>query len=321
MTVSSEPFANRLRKNLSKFKKWAQQSDLEAYRLYDRDMPEYAFAVDWYAGSVVLHYFDRRSQPKLYTAEHDEVRAKQEIDAALEAVEQVCAVSRDQIFLKRRKQRDDGEQYEKLQTKGATKIVREQGLQFHVNLSDYLDTGLFLDHRITRKMVREMSNEKRVLNLFAYTGAISVYASAGGAKEVVTVDMSNTYLDWARENFRINGISEQANPLIRADVLKYLRDNKESNSLFDLIIVNPPSFSNSKKMEGFFDVQMHHKDLLLDCECLLKPGGKILFSNNLRTFKLDGEIEREWRVEDISVKTIPADFRNDRIHKAWILSP
>jgi 23S rRNA (cytosine1962-C5)-methyltransferase len=321
VNMSTEAFENRLRKNFAKFKKWAERNDLEAYRLYDRDMPEFAFAVDIYLDVVVLQYFDRRSQPKIYSLEADEVKAQAEISSGLEAVGRVLGVPQDKIFLKRRKKREDGSQYEKLHSRAVTRVVREQGLRFLVNVSDYLDTGLFLDHRVTRSLVRSMSSGKRVLNLFAYTGSISVYANAGGASEVVTVDMSNTYLDWARENFTLNGMSAEGNPLVRADVLRYLEEQKETNSFFDLIVVDPPSFSNSKKMSGVFDVQEHHVGLLKSCEDILKPGGKILFSNNLRSFKLCPEISREWRLEDISEKTIPEDFRNEKIHKAWILCP
>ncbi len=285
MSVSTEAFENRLRKNRQKLAKWAARNDLDAYRLYDRDMPEFAFAVDIYGDAVVLQYFDRRAQPKLFSPQADEAKAREEIAAGIAAVTAVLQVPRENVFLKRRKLREDGEQYEKVESKSVTRVMRENGSQFLVNLSDYLDTGLFLDHRITRSLVKQMSAGKRVLNLFAYTGSISVYANAGGASEVVTVDMSNTYLDWARENFRLNNIDETKNPLVRADVLRFLQEKKGCDDFFDLIVVDPPSFSNSKKMVGVFDVQEHHKQLLLDCEEILKPGGKILFSNNLRSFK------------------------------------
>ncbi len=319
--MQTEAFENRLRKNITRLKKWAERNDLQVYRVYDRDMPEFAFSVDVYGDAVVLHYFDRRPQPQIYAPEADESKAQLEIAAGTDAVSRVLGVSPNRIFLKRRRQREVCAQYEKLQSRGVTRIVREQGLRFLVNLSDYLDTGLFLDHRVTRSLVRNMSLGKRVLNLFAYTASMSVYANAGGASEVVTVDMSNTYLDWARENFGLNGMSVDANPLVRADVLRFLEEQKHGSSFFDLILVDPPSFSNSKKMSGVFDVQEHHAGLLKSCEDILRPGGKILFSNNLRSFKLDPEITRDWRVEDISEKTIPEDFRNEKIHKAWILSP
>jgi 23S rRNA (cytosine1962-C5)-methyltransferase len=318
---ATEAFENRLRKNRAKLSKWVSKNDLQAYRVYDRDMPEFPYAVDLYADAAVLHYFDRRPQPKLYSPDADEKRAEEEIQSGVNALCKVFSLSANLVFVKRRRLREGGLQYEKLEAQKVTRVVREQGLRFLVNLSDYLDTGLFLDHRLTRSLVRGMSAGKRVLNLFAYTGSISVYAHAGGASEVVTVDMSNTYLDWARENFLLNGISLEKNPLVRADVLRFLEEKREGTDFFDLIVLDPPSFSNSKKMSGVFDVQLHHGTLLRDCESILKPGGKILFSNNLRSFQLDKEITRDWRVEEISAKTIPEDFRNEKIHKAWIFSP
>jgi 23S rRNA G2069 N7-methylase RlmK/C1962 C5-methylase RlmI len=321
MVFVIEPFVNRLQKNYAKLAKWAQKNEIGAWRLYDRDMPEYPFAVDIYGDAAVFHYFDRRPQPKLFSPEADALRAREEYVPGLKAVAEFLKIPERNVFLKRRKIREDGEQYEKVGTVSQTRVISEHGLKFLVNLSDYLDTGLFLDHRKTRVLVRSLSEGKRVLNLFAYTGAISVHAAAGGASEVTTLDLSNTYLDWAKENFRLNGFVGDNYKFIREDTLRFLSDTRYGVLKYDLIVVDPPSFSNSKKMEGYFDVQEHHVDLLRSAAALLSPGGTILFSNNLRGFVFDAELAKEWSVQNITSRTIPEDFRNERIHHAFLVKP
>lgn len=302
------PFLNRMKKNLNKIRTWSVRQQCDAYRVYDRDIPEYAVSIDFYAGSIVVY---RYLNPQF--VQRDDERF---VDI-LAAVQELFKVDQSQIFVKERSRQKGSAQYERLGEESVLQIVTEFGLKFIVNLSDYLDTGLFLDHRLSRHWVYKNSSNLRVLNLFCYTGSVSVHAACGGAQRVVSVDLSARYLDWARDNFVANQIDTMPHEFVRADVCQWLSACRES---FDLIFIDPPSFSNSKKMVSNFDVQRDHATLLRQCAHLLSDRGRVFFSNNLRSFKLDPTLLADFLVSDISKSTIPQDFKNQLIHKAWILS-
>ena len=303
-------FANRLLKNCKKIEKWAQQQGLDAYRFYDADLPEYNLAVDRYADYIVVQEY---AAPKNI----DPQKARQRLLDAVTATLNVTGIATDKLVLKVRQKQKGSNQYEKLANKGDYFFVHEYGAKLWVNLTDYLDTGLFLDHRLTRKMVGEMAKGKDFLNLFAYTGSCSVHAILGGAKTSTTVDMSNTYLNWAEQNFILNNIKGRQHKLIQADCLQWLANAKGE---YDLIFVDPPTFSNSKRMENSWDVQRDHLHLLTQLSKLLRRNGTIIFSNNKRGFKMDlaGLAQRGLRAENISERTLPLDFqRNPHIHNCW----
>ena len=311
-TDDNHEFANRLRKNLKRLKAWIKRSDTNAYRVYDADLPHYNVAIDIYNDWVVVQEY---AAPKDVPAE----KAKQRLQEALIHIPKVLGIPASKMSVKVRRQTKGKEQYEKVDKKGHKVIVHENQAQFYINPSDYLDVGLFLDHRDTRLLFKQQCAKKDVLNLFAYTGSVSVHAAQGNAKSVMTVDMSNTYLDWAKENFALNNLSG-AYQFEQADCLKWL---KRQHGQYDLMFIDPPSFSNSKRMDDTWDVQRDHASLLSDAKACLKPAGKIFFSTNLRQFKLDVDALEElgFTIEDITQKTIPEDFkRNQKIHKCWILS-
>ena len=304
-------FSNRLTKNLVKTTKWLKIQNTNCYRIYDADLPEYNVAVDRYAGYLVVQEY---SAPK----DVPEHKAKRRVQEVMLALPQVTGINSNKIILKVREQQKGTNQYQKVSQRKETIEVFENGARFQVNLYDYLDTGLFLDHRVTRQLFQQKSKSKDVLNLFAYTGSFSVHAALGGAKSVTTVDMSNTYIDWAKENFKINKLTG-AYEFIQADCLTWL---KRHNGKYDLMFIDPPSFSNSKRMEGTWDVQRDHIALITDALTCLNTGGEILFSNNLRQFKLDEVALKEigLSIEDISKQTLPEDFqRNPKIHHCWSL--
>jgi 23S rRNA (cytosine1962-C5)-methyltransferase len=289
-------FENRLTKNWRHFSKWAQRRELDAYRIYDRDMPEYPWAIDWYAGEVVASWFPSR---------RDREREGPPADQ-LEAIRRV--IEPGEVHLKLRAPKAWGlEQYEREARREHIKIVRENALRFEVNLSDYLDTGLFLDHRDTRARVRAEAKDKRFLNLFAYTGAFSVYAAAGGASSTTSVDLSPHYCDWAKRNLKLNDLT---GTIISADVLGWLEIDRGP---FDLIVLDPPSFSTSKKMERRFEVQRDHRWLIERVRELLTPGGTLYFSTNFRDFELDARVTG---ATELTPRSLPEDFRPG-IHRAW----
>lgn len=312
----SESFANRLKKNDKKFKADAKRAGVDCYRIYDADIPEYNVAVDRYADCVVIFEY---APPKSV----DEVVAKKRLADVMLLTPKVLEVPASKIALKVRERKKGTNQYNKMDKRDETFVVQEYGVKLWVNIHDYLDTGVFLDHRITRKMVGELSRGKSVLNLFAYTGAASVHAAIGGAKSVTTVDMSNTYLDWAKRNFELNGLGKGIKArqfeFVQSDVLAWIDQGADK---FDVIFVDPPTFSNSKRMDKTFDVLRDHGDMLVKLSAMLNPGGCIIFSNNHRRFKIDREkLEQAGMViEDISAKTIDFDFkRNPKIHNCWML--
>ena len=303
-------FANRLGKNAKHYLKWARRHNIEAWRLYDRDIPQFPFAIDVYGGQIHLQEYDTGwlMQPEEYETWLSEV---------LEAVAFITGFAPADIHLKRRERQKGTQQYEKTGKAGADFIVHEHGRRFWVNLEKYLDTGLFLDHRNTRQRVGEMAAGKRFLNLFAYTGSFSVYAATGGAAASETVDLSNTYLDWARRNFELNGIDEARHQIVRADVFQYLQAAAQAGKTFDLIVMDPPSFSNSKKMLDILDIQRDHLRLIDGAMALLASDGLLFFSNNLRSFALDEAVAQKYAVKEISKQSVPEDFRNKKIHQCW----
>ncbi|PIT08277.1 class I SAM-dependent methyltransferase [Snodgrassella communis] len=303
-------FVNRLGKNIKHLRKWAQRQGLEAWRMYDRDIPKYPFAIDIYAEHVHLQEYDtgwlmRQSEYEDWLTE------------VIDAVVFVTGLSREHIHLKRRQRQKGKEQYEKTGAEGTDFVIYEYGRAFWVNLDKYLDTGLFLDHRHTRQKVGSMAAGKRFLNLFAYTGSFSVYAATGGALSSETVDLSNTYLQWARRNFELNKLDMHAHQIVRADVFQYLQLAAEQKKQFDLIMLDPPSFSNSKKMLDILDIQRDHEKLIDGAMSLLSSQGVLFFSNNLRSFRLNSALEQRYQIRNISRKTLPEDFRNARIHQCW----
>ncbi|HZT03905.1 MAG TPA: bifunctional 23S rRNA (guanine(2069)-N(7))-methyltransferase RlmK/23S rRNA (guanine(2445)-N(2))-methyltransferase RlmL [Steroidobacteraceae bacterium] len=316
-TPGARMFANRLEKNLKRLRSWANRAGVTCYRLYDADMPEYAFAIDVYQtiGPEETWLYAQEYAPP---AEIEEEAVRRRRGEALSALPGVAGVSPEHIKLRTRRRTPRGEQYGKVAEQGKFHTVLEGGLRFLVNFDDYLDTGLFLDHRITRARLREAAAGRRFLNLFAYTGTASVYAAAGGAVTTTSVDLSRTYLDWAQRNLALNGVGPEAHELIQADCLEWLRDDARGRECYDLIFLDPPTFSNSKRMQGVLDIERDHPALIEACMGLLAPGGLMVFSTNAQRFKLDPALAARYAIRDISAATLPRDFeRNPRIHRCF----
>lgn len=312
-------FANRLGKNLKRLRGWAERNAVSCYRVYDADMPEYAFAIDRYQteqDAATWLYVQEYAAPR--SIDPQAVRRRRaEVLATLPAV---TGVPRERIKLRTRRRTRRGEQYEKLGGEGAFHVVCEGGLKFQVNFTDYLDTGLFLDHRLTRERLRRAAQDARFLNLFAYTGAATAYVACAGARTTTSVDLSNTYLQWARRNLALNAISDERHEFVQADCLRWLDEAVRARARYDLIFLDPPTFSNSKRMQRVLDVQRDHGELIGQCMQLLAPGGVLVFSTNAQRFRLDGALERDYVVRDISAQTLPPDFqRNQRIHRCFEL--
>ncbi|QSX35710.1 bifunctional 23S rRNA (guanine(2069)-N(7))-methyltransferase RlmK/23S rRNA (guanine(2445)-N(2))-methyltransferase RlmL [Shewanella sedimentimangrovi] len=306
-------FANRIKKNAKQLDKWAKREGIDSYRLYDADIPEYNVAVDRYLDHLVV-------QEYAAPAAIPEAVSKRRVTDVLLALPRALGVDPENIILKTRERQKGTSQYQKLDMEKLELVTTEYGCRFKLNLSDYLDTGLFLDHRLTRKLVGEKAKDRDVLNLFAYTGSASVHAAKGGAKSVTTVDMSNTYLNWAKDNFMLNGLVGRQYQFIQADCLQWLAECEQK---FDLIFIDPPTFSNSKRMEDSFDVQRDHVKLLSALKKLLNPGGEILFSNNKRKFKMDMDAMAAagLQVVNIDDKVLPMDYqRNPQIHNCWLVT-
>jgi 23S rRNA (guanine2445-N2)-methyltransferase / 23S rRNA (guanine2069-N7)-methyltransferase len=316
LTPGAGMFANRLRKNLKHLSKWAKREGISCYRLYDADMPEYAVAVDLYQGERLWAHVQEYEAPR----DVDPSKAAVRLQEALAAVPAVLEIPAAQMFFKVRRRQRGKAQYEKLAEERQFHEVGEGGLRFLVNLGDYLDTGLFLDHRLTRARVRALARGRHFLNLFAYTGTATVYAAAGGAASTTSLDLSRTYIEWARKNLALNGYSEARHRCMQADCLSWLKEAAKEKKRYGLIFLDPPSFSNSARMEASFDVQRDHAALIRDAVRLLSPEGVLIFSNNLRSFKLDQEALSDLAIEDITRDTIPEDFaRNPRIHRCWTI--
>ncbi|MDX1705013.1 bifunctional 23S rRNA (guanine(2069)-N(7))-methyltransferase RlmK/23S rRNA (guanine(2445)-N(2))-methyltransferase RlmL [Pseudidiomarina sp.] len=308
----SNDLANRLRKNYQKLEKWASKEGVSAWRLYDADMPEYNAAVDVYNDYLVIQEY---AAPK----DIPEAVAKERLWFLLDTLAQELPFNAEKMTLKVRQRQIGKQQYQKQQPRGLTTVVNEYDAQFMVNLSDYLDTGLFLDHRWARQELARLSAGKTVLNLFAYTCTASVHAALAGAKQVVSVDLSKTYLNWGEDNFRLNKIDTRQHQFVQADCLTWLREQRPQQR-FDVIFLDPPTFSNSKRMDDVLDVQRDHPLLLKLAARLLKDNGVILFSNNKRRFKLDEEALAELylKAEDLTQRSIPLDFsRNKNIHHLY----
>lgn len=323
-------FTNRLTKVFRHLSKQAKRLGVSCYRVYDHDLPEFPFCIELYGDKLYMAEYKRRHG--MTEEEHDDW-----IEKSIVVVSKILSISKDDIFLKLR-QRKPGRlgQYQKFDKKPHPNlprrgrlsedsslpvdefIVQENNLKFNVNLSIYLDTGLFLDHRITRQMIREQSAGKKVLNLFAYTGSFSVYAASGGADEVVTVDLSNTYLNWAKKNMDLNSFTDQEKyKYLQADVKQYLK--AIDPGYFDIIIMDPPTFSNSKRMDDFLDIQRDHVELIKDCLSGLKSGGSLYFSTNFRKFILDKEKLTPSEIKDITKTTTSFDFEGKNFRQCFLI--
>jgi 23S rRNA (cytosine1962-C5)-methyltransferase len=307
-----DDFGNRLVKNQRHWSKWARRRGISCYRLYDRDIPEFPLAIDWYQGEVHAQVFARKGQEAL--SEPDEQAIGDRICDALEIP------PRNLAFKTRQRQRGLA-QYEKTGQQGRPLIVDEAGLKFEVDLHSHLDTGLFLDHRETRERVRQKAEGRRMLNLFAYTGSFSVFAAAGGALATTSVDLSNTYQAWTRRNLALNGYTGDDHQLVRDDVFTFLQRAERERRVFGLIVLDPPSFSNSKRMEAILDVQRDHRRLIESCLQLLTPNGELYFSTNKRRFKLDAELASQPGCEEITRETLADDFKRHPAHRCWIFRP
>ena len=293
--------------------KWARRQELDAYRIYDADLDEFPITVDRYGEQVYVSVYSRRGE--VWTEEEWQDRKL----AYRDVITEVLEVGQDQVFFKIRKRQSGKEQYEKLSIVQREFTVVENGLGFIVNLTDYLDTGLFLDHRQTRLMVAKEAKDKTVLNLFSYTCAFSVYCAAAGAKRVDSVDLSKTYLDWGERNLAINDIEPGNHRFIQADVMQWLKKHTIAN--YDLIVLDPPTFSNSKRMRGVLDTQADHVELINRSLNLLKPGGRLYFSTNYRKFKLAEEyIKGAESIKEITKQTLPPDFRKRNSHRCWLMA-
>ena len=307
------PLINRLKKNDRHLGKWARREGIQCYRVYDRDLPEFPVAIDRYADRLHIAEYDTGWQ-------QDEDTHEVWVEGVKAAAIEALGVAFETIAFKTRRRQKGLAQYEKTGEDGAFFVVEEGGPKFRVNLDSYLDTGLFLDHRPTRARIRQEAAGKRFLNLFAYTGSFSVYAAAGGARETVTVDLSNTYLQWAGLNMELNGFTDPAaHRRDRADVFQWLDDTIRDGEHFDLIVMDPPTFSNSKKMIDVLDIQRDHGWLIDSAMMVLAPGGTLYFSTNLRGFRLDADLADKYRLEDISAVSVPEDFRNRKIHQCFRL--
>jgi len=307
--AEAAPFANRLRKNLEQRRRWAEREGVTCYRLYDADVPEFNVAIDVY--DRWLHVQEYEAPPRI-----DPERAARRLDLVIAVLPGTTGMQPEHVVLKRRRRSRGHAQYRPLAATRYRTQVEEGGHRFWVNLHDYLDTGLFLDHRLTRRMLEQHARGKRFLNLFAYTGTATVYAACGGAERTTTVDLSNTYLDWTRANLELNGITPgERHRLVRADARRFLEEDRGG---YDLVFLDPPTTSSSKAMEDRFDVVRDHLDLLTATMARLAPGGELWFSTNARRFVLAPEVAQWWEVEDLTDKSLPPDFRRDPpIHRLW----
>ncbi|MCA9541496.1 MAG: class I SAM-dependent methyltransferase [Myxococcales bacterium] len=306
IAAQADMLGNRLRKTARHLRKWARREGVDCYRLYDRDIPEVPVAVDWYAGRLAIAEYARDDMPDGWA------------EAMAAAAGAALEVPTEYVYLRRRARQRGSSQYVREARTDERFVVREGELKFFVNLADYLDTGLFLDHRRTRALVGAAAAGRRVLNLYAYTASFTVYAAAGGARRTVSVDLSQTYLDWAADNLALNGFGGPAHALVRADVGPWLDDAAARGERFDLIVLDPPTFSNSKRMQGVLDLRRDHGDLIDAAMALLAPGGGLWFSTNARRLQLDPEAWPGRRVTERTAQTVPDDFRR-RPHRTWYL--
>jgi 23S rRNA (cytosine1962-C5)-methyltransferase len=299
-------FENRLRKVYKHLAKQAQRQAVTCFRIYDHDLPEFPFIIEQYEDKLYVSEYKRRHAM-------DDEEHEQWLEECKKIMADVIQITPENIFLKLRKRKEGrDDQYQKLNAEKQEFIVQENGLKFIVNLSDYLDTGLFLDHRITRQMVREMAADKRVLNLFCYTGSFSVYAAAGNATKIVSVDLSRTYLHWAERNVAINNFAMDKHEFVHADVKQYLQTLR--NASYDIIVMDPPTFSNSKRMEDILDIQRDHVALINECMRILSSEGVLFFSTNYTKFELNSNAIKASSIKDITKATTPFDFAG-KLHR------
>lgn len=309
----AEMLVNRVRKNRRRLKAWVRREGITCFRLYDRDIPEIPLAIDWYEGRLHVAAYAGR-----YLPPGDAGRAQ--VERLAGALASDLGVGGESCYVKIRQRQPGGEQYGELGARHERIEIGEQGVKFLVNLADRIDTGLFLDHRPMRRMVRESARGKRVLNLFGYTGAFSVCAAAGGAGETTTVDLSNTYLDWARANMELNGFAGPSHRFVRSDAMTFLeRARPGRGGDWDLAVVDPPTVSKSKKMRRDFDIQRDHAWLLERTLDLCSGGAVVYFSTNFRKFRMRADGFDTAAVEEITEDTIPRDFRDRRVHRCWRL--
>ncbi len=315
LSDGAEMLRNRLQKNLRRLASHLKREDLSCYRIYDADLPEYSAAIDVYGEA--LHIQEYRA-PK----EIPEKKARRRLTEIQRVTAEVVATPADRVFVKERRRQRGRAQYRKQADLKDFFEVNEGGLTFQVNLTDYLDTGLFLDHRRVRALVRDMATGQDFLNLFCYTGAATVYAATGGATSTTSVDLSRTYLAWAERNLRLNGIAGAQHQLLRSDAVQWLNRAQDERKRYGLILLDPPTFSNSKSMSDTLDVQRDHLRLVGQCMSLLQPDGALVFSNNYHGFQLDETLGRRYAVEEITGRMIPFDFkRTPRIHRCWLIRP
>lgn len=310
MQTRFEEFRNRLSKNARHWGKWARRQGIACYRVYNRDLPQFPFAIDIYGDRAHLQEYDTGWQQT-----DDEYEAWVLEVAGI--VTDVLDIEGEYLAFKRRQRQKGTAQYEKTGMAGESFVVDEGGHRFEVNLERYLDTGLFLDHRDTRRLVESMAGGTSFLNLFAYTGSFTVYAACGGARQSLTVDMSNTYQAWTERNFALNGLDSAHHRLLRADVLRWLEEAALGQERYDLIVCDPPSFSNSAKMSGTFDVQRDHPWIIERCLDILAPGGTLLFSNNRHGFTMDDWLGDIAVLKEITGQTVPEDFKGKPSHRCW----
>ena len=320
----AQALINRLKKNDKHLSRWARKNEVSCYRLYDADLPEFAFALDKYTSALNPEVFWLHLQEYQAPKTIDEDKAHQRIVLAQKVIKQLFDVDDQHLFSKLRQRQRGKQQYEKMDKQGELFQVREGDARLLVNLSDYLDTGLFLDHRITRQLIHDQVKNKKVLNLFCYTGSVSVQAALGGAAEVTSVDMSATYINWARENFELNDLIDSTRyHFLQEDCIELLFRPKRHGieHKFDLVFLDPPSFSNSKKMQETLDIQRDHARMIEQAMKLLEKGGKLIFSTNKKGFKLDTALNDTFSVVEFTAKTIAEDFkRRPRIHQCWEIS-
>jgi 23S rRNA (cytosine1962-C5)-methyltransferase len=306
----TNPLKNCIRKNYRHLRKWAKRTKTNCFRIYDRDIKEYPLIIDFYRGYFCVQYFsfnrdDDSPSIELKTLINDILKALFEVDPDL-------------VYWHSRIKRKRTEQYEKEDDQNKFFTVLEYGVKFKVNLQDYLDTGIFLDHRETRRLVAGLSKGKRLLNLFAYTSSFSVHAALAGAAFTKSVDLSNTYTSWSRDNFNLNSIPADNNHIVRADCMRFIKDAAHLKETYDIIVIDPPTISRSKKMDGMFDIQEDYVFLITDALTLLpEKDGVIFFSTNSRKFIFDTNFFPECFIKDISEKTIPLDFHQKKIHRCW----
>jgi 23S rRNA (cytosine1962-C5)-methyltransferase len=303
--------ANKVQKNYKHLRKRFARQNIDVFRLYDNDIPEIRAVVDWYAGHLVIAEYTRKQTVAEW------------LPMMGAAVAQSLDVTRDKVHLKeRRAGKQDGQRYERIANTNKKIIMSERDLKFYVNPYDYIDTGLFSDHRNTRQMIREMAAGKDFLNLYCYTGSFSCYAAKGGAQTTISVDRSETAIAWVRENMDLNGISKQGNTLIQAHIFDFLKKAKQENNTYDLAVVDPPSYSTTRNRKKDFDILRDHPKLLTRVQELMRPGGVIFFSTNHQDFELRMDVTQIADVREITSLTIPEDYisKKKTIHRCWKIS-